>query len=86
MSELKASRASWDSLKDQDHCAVCLAECASRDEALMCDRIHYHLYCGARIVESYGRLTCMAGHPSETIVGYTAKTKEEATKDASRRW
>ena len=83
----KENRATWLGKRGKDHCAVCLVEGEPTRAAKKCDGVHFHQYCGARIVATKGGLTCQNKHPQSTIFAYVKKTKAEAIPiGESRRW
>ena len=68
-----------------DPCAFCVIDGKSTGEARKCDAVHYHQFCGAKVILAPKKgLTCESGHPEKTILKWIVKTKEEL--DYSRSW
>lgn len=84
MSE-KLNRAAWLGRLARGCCAVCLAEKEKKSEAKKCDGIHFHKFCGARVIFTKKGLTCEKDHIAMSLPKYfIVKTREEALKDPRR--
>jgi hypothetical protein len=78
MSE-KLNRVHWLGRLARDCCAVCLVEKKKKSGAKKCDGVHFHKFCGARVIFTKKGLTCEKGHIALSVPEYfIVKTKEEA--------